>query len=227
VLQTELAAAFSGARSKTLGESTCRLVIPAVHARSGAAHVFCTNHHPDLAAQARLAATDVALATAAAPTYFGAALVNSGFYLDGGLWANNPTLVAVVEAVSRLNVPLDRIDILSVGTTSEPYDGAAPNAGFIGWLSSGRIVSVLMHAQQQGAIQLANRLVGNARILRVDQTLVPGRVSLDNVERIPDLKDFGTTAAEQAALLSEVKARFLNGISAEPWTRYLVGCAAA
>jgi hypothetical protein len=70
---------------------------------------------------------------------------------------------------------------------------------------------------------LANRLAGHARILRVDQMVVPGQVSLDKIERIPDLKDFGRRAAEQAGTLAEVKARFINGIRAERWTRYLVG----
>jgi len=217
VLRTELERAFSAAPRKTLGESICRLVIPAVHARTGSVHVFCTDHHPDLARQAGLAATDVALATAAAPTYFRSATVDDGAYLDGGLWANNPTLAAVAEAVSRLNVPLNRIDILSVGTTSEPYAGGALNAGFMGWLRGGRIINLLMHAQDQGIIRLAHALAGRPRMLRVDQMLVPGQVSLDNVDRIPDLGDYGKRAGEDTDTIADVKARFLNGIQAEAW----------
>jgi hypothetical protein len=220
VLRRELEAAFKAAPGKKLKDAACRLVIPSVHARTGSVHVFCTNHHPELTLHAGLDATEVALATAAAPTYFGAATVDDGVYLDGGLWANNPTLAAVAEAVARLNVPLNRIDILNVGTTSEPYDAAQPNAGFIGWLKGGRIVNLLMHAQAQGTIQLAGSLAGHPRVLRVDQMLVPGKVSLDNVERIPDLKDFGKEAAAHADTLADVKARFLNGIKAEHWTKY-------
>lgn len=220
VLATELEAAFAAAPGKVLGDSVCRLVIPAVHARTGSVHAFCTNHHADLTRQAGLAATAVALATAAAPTYFRAATVDDGAYLDGGLWANNPTLAAVAEAVSRLNVPLSRIDILSVGTTSEPYAGGALNAGFIGWLRGGRIINLLMHAQEQGIIRLAHGLAGRPRMLRIDQMLVPGEVSLDNVDRIPDLKDYGKRAAEDTDTLADVKARFLNGIKAAAWKRY-------
>jgi predicted acylesterase/phospholipase RssA len=227
VLRRELEAAFRDAPGRTLEDSVCRLVIPAVHALTGAAHVFCTNHHPELTLQAELAATKVALATAAAPTYFAAATVDDGTYLDGGLWANNPTLAAVVEAVSRLHVPLNRIDILSVGTTSQPYDAAGPKAGFIGWLKGGRIVNLLMHAQAQGAIALASSLAGRPRMLRVDQMLVPGKVSLDNIERIPDLKEYGQKAGSDPGTLADVEARFLNGIKAEPWTRYLPGGGAA
>src|ERR1041385_3574103 len=157
LLREQLELAFKDAPGKKLEDSLCRLVIPSGHALTGAAHIFCTNHHPELTLQAARPATDVALATAAAPTYFGAATVDDSAYLDGGLWANNPTLAAVVEATTRLNVPLSRIDVLSVGTTSTPYDAAPLNSGFAGWLRGGRIVDVLMQAQAQGAIQLATR----------------------------------------------------------------------
>jgi hypothetical protein len=182
--------------------------------------VFRTNHHRDLVDDRGRTATEIALATAAAPTYFRAASVDEQTYLDGGLWANNPTLAAVAEAVARLRVPLNRIDILSVGTTSAPYAGGKPDAGFIGWLRGGRIVELLMHAQAQGIIELTNGLAGRPRVLRVDQMLVPGRVSLDNVQRIPELKEHGREAATDADTLADVKARFLNGIKVEEWKKY-------
>jgi hypothetical protein len=77
-----------------------------------------------------------------------------------------------------------------------------------------------MNAQAQGTIELSSSLAGRARLLRVDQMLLPGEVSLDNVDRIPDLKDFGGTAASNPDFLADVQARFLNGIKVGPWTRY-------
>ena len=221
VLRRELERAFVGAPGKTLRDSQCRLVIPACHARSGAVHLFRTNHHPDVIADANLAATEVAVATAAAPTYFRAAEVNGKFYVDGGVWANNPTMAALVEAVARLRVPVNHIDILSIGTTSEPYSGRETlTSGLAGWARKTRIISLLMYAQAQGTSELANSLAGRARLLRVDQTLVPGAVSIDNVNRIPDLRDYGLEAAGHADTLSQVRERFVNGIPVEAWTRY-------
>jgi predicted acylesterase/phospholipase RssA len=220
-LRTELESAFKGAAGKTLSDSQCRLVVPACHARTGAVHMFRTNHHPDLAGGAGLAATDVAVATAAAPTYFRAALVDGKAYLDGGVWANNPTMAALVEALSRLRVPLNHVDILSVGTTSAPYAGRKTlESGLAGWLWRGRIAELLMRAQAQGTLELASNLAGRPRLLRVDQSLVPGEVSLDNVNRIADLKDYGRQAAGHPDMLADVKARFLNGVRVEPWVRY-------
>src|SRR5262249_15357171 len=149
-------------------------------------------------------ATDVALATAAAPTYFRSAIVDDRAYLDGGLWANNPTLAAVAQAGAGLNVPLKPIAIFSVGTTSGPSVGGGLNAGFLGWLQGGRIINLLMHAQAQGIIRLANELAGRPRMLRVDQMLVPDQVSLDNVERIPDLMDYGKRAGEDTDTIADV-----------------------
>jgi hypothetical protein len=57
-------------------------------------------------------------------------------------------------------------------------------------------------------------------VLRVDQMLVPGTVSLDNVERIPDLKDFGMRTAAHDDTFTDVKARLLNGVKVESWTKY-------
>jgi hypothetical protein len=77
-----------------------------------------------------------------------------------------------------------------------------------------------MRAQAQGVIELTKNLAGRPRVLRVDQMLIPGRVSLDNIQRIPELVEHGLAAAVDEDMLSDVKARFLNGIHAAPWTKY-------
>jgi len=66
--------------------------------------------------QARL--VDVALASAGAPTYFPPRRMfnDERSYLDGGLWANDPTFVAVHELLHEQHVALDELAILAVGT---------------------------------------------------------------------------------------------------------------
>ena len=50
-----------------------------------------------------LTAVDVALATSAASTYFPAHTIpGRGTFIDGGLWANCPAMVGVVEALDFL-----------------------------------------------------------------------------------------------------------------------------
>ena len=56
------------------------------------------------------------LASSAAPTYFDPVQVGGGLLADGGLWANNPSILAVTEAMSKFRRPVEQIHILSVGT---------------------------------------------------------------------------------------------------------------
>ena len=62
---------------------------------------------------------DVVLATTAAPTYLPAHPLRGLRLVDGGMWANNPTLVAIVEAVTTFGCPPAEISVLSLGTTIE------------------------------------------------------------------------------------------------------------
>ena len=83
---------------KTLGDSRCRLVIPAYDVDQGRVYLFKTAHHPRFQVDVRLPAVDVALATSAAPTYFPAHEIPwHGTYIDGGVWANSPVMVGVTE----------------------------------------------------------------------------------------------------------------------------------
>ena len=57
---------------------------------------------------------DVAMQTSAAPAYF-KLQQDGGYHLaDGGLYANDPIMVAVVEALTSIGVASDQIKILSI-----------------------------------------------------------------------------------------------------------------
>jgi predicted acylesterase/phospholipase RssA len=104
---------------KLLGSSAKRLVIPSYTLDSNEVYLFKTPHHPRLVRDWKERMVDVALATTAAPTYLPVARLRNNRLIDGGIWANNPALVALGEAKSILNVALEDIRILSMGTTDE------------------------------------------------------------------------------------------------------------
>jgi hypothetical protein len=57
------------------------------------------------------------MATVAAPTFFGAQRIGSNDYIDGGLGANNPTLLMLREAKKRWNVDRDELGLcISIGS---------------------------------------------------------------------------------------------------------------
>jgi len=221
VLLNELKTAyFSGGKNKTLGDSVCRLVIPAYDAVSGVCHTFRTPHHPLLKADESTCAAEVALASAAAPTYFSAAkvrnLISNASYFDGGVWANCPAMAAIVEAVCYLDVPLDRIDVLSIGTTDEPFTvKMMAQAGIFRWGKT--LIDLLMNAQVDSAVRHAQQLVGEPRFLRINTMTSPGMYSLDNAKDIENLISLGNKKASEPSILYQVKSRFLNSVNAINW----------
>jgi hypothetical protein len=147
-----------------------------------------------------------------------AASVGGSQYVDGGVWANNPVMAALVQATAFLHVPLNRIEVLSIGITTDLYSGAATlTSGVFGWLWRARIISLLMHAQAHGAGKLAKSLLADVRLLRLDEKVLPGEVSLDGVDGIPRLIDYGRGVARDEATVRQVRARFLNGVRAADW----------
>jgi hypothetical protein len=207
----------------TLAESKCRLLIPTYHAIAGASHVFRTPHDPLLTGDANTAVAHVALATAAAPTYFSAAqignMIAQSSFFDGGVWANSPVMAAIVEATCFLKVPLDRIDILSVGTTDEPFTvRKQARSGIFGW--STKLVRLLMSVQGESGLKSAELIAGKPRFLRVDTITVPGTYRLDSPTEIEELAALGNREASKPEILAQVKSRFLNGVSVAPWEHF-------
>ena len=188
ILRDTISAAFAheGATGQ-VKDAKCRLVLPAVQAATGLPQVLRTNHHPNLSVHRDDSLVDLAVATAAAPLFFRGASLRGINFLDGGLWANNPVLAAIVEAVAYLNVPLDRIDVLSISTTSAPFDGwNLDNAGLLRWLwPDAPILQAIMGSTAGGHEMLAKDLMGSARHLRIDAMLPPRRVSLASHEMTP------------------------------------------
>jgi predicted acylesterase/phospholipase RssA len=210
---------------KCLKDSCCRLLIPTYHVVASASHVFRTPHHPNLTADANTQAAHAALATAAAPTFFTAAkianMVAESAYFDGGVWANSPAMAAVVESTCFLRIPVERIDVLSVGTTDEPFNvRKQTKAGIAGWIWKKRILDLLMNVQQESSLKLTKNLVGTPRFLRVNATTPQGSYRLDSPREIGELADLGTRTALDTDILTQVKSRFVNGISVSPWEKY-------
>lgn len=226
VLLNELRAAYNLQEAvPCLSSSRCRLVVPAYHAVAGALHVFRTPHHHCLTSDAHTEAAQVALATAAAPTYFSAArianMITESSYFDGGVWANTPALAAVLEAVCYLQVPLDRIEVLSVGTTEEPFTVRKQvKAGLAGWLHKKKILDLLMNVQQEASVKLTSQLVGPTRFLRVNSMTERGAYRLDSPKEIGELAELGFRKASDVDILSQVKSRFLNGVEVAPWEHF-------
>ncbi len=195
---------LAGELQKVLGEqhfgaSRNRLVIPAFNALNGDIQLFKTAHCPAYRMDYRLPATTVALATSAAPTYFNAFTDHDGrAFIDGGVWANCPAMVGLIEATTALRWPIDQIDILSIGTTCEPFDvnRRRRNGGLLRWNRG--VIDLLQEAQVRGTLGLASAMTGH-RLVRIDAVARSGRFSLDGACEVSDLKGLGENSARQDA----------------------------
>ena len=102
---------------KTLGDIAVPLVLPSVDIGNGCVHVLKSKYRREFVRDQNVRVSDAVLASCSAPTYFDPHVVNDTYELvDGGLWANNPSLVAAIDAHYRLDVRLEDIRVLSIGT---------------------------------------------------------------------------------------------------------------
>jgi hypothetical protein len=122
----------------------------------------------------------IALATSAAPTYY-RPLRDSGYtFVDGGIWANNPVMIALTEALTSFNVERQRMRILSIGCGAETYrvtGGKILLGGMWHWRD---IITAAMRLQSQNALGQARLLIGPERIVRLDVPEEIPRIALDD-----------------------------------------------
>jgi hypothetical protein len=195
---------------KPLGASRNRLVIPTFDHQRRDVHVFKTSHHDRLRMDWSQRAVDVALATTAAPTYFpGHRLDNGVSLVDGGIWANNPLGIAVVEAIGVLGWSGAGLHVLSLGCSEAPI--RIPEKAGKARLAR-KIEDIFLLGQSRGAYGTAKLLMGSEnvdrRLLRVQPAAAQGEFDLDGVRQIPSLKGMGTSLARIE--LQRVKDIFLD-----------------
>jgi len=153
---------------RKLGHARTRLCIPSFEGRYGEVFVFKTPHHPDFRKDLHEQMVTVALATAAAPTYFRPHRAGGYTFVDGGIWANNPVMIGLTEALSSFNVSRERVRILSLGCGSDPY--TVDNAKILmgGMLHWRDIIVAAMRLQSQNALGQTGLLIGPENQLRLD-----------------------------------------------------------
>jgi patatin-like phospholipase/acyl hydrolase len=168
---------------KLLCDSMVPLVIPSYNIGENDVYLFKTPHHERLRRDWSVPMWQVALATSAAPTFFPAySLPDEHVRLvDGGVWANNPSMVGVVEAVSMFGQPLKRIRLLSVGTTVAPAHRPRKldRGGLIQWVRSPNVTQVLMAGQSRGAFAQTEHLLGQGNAFRLNPPAPESLVKLD------------------------------------------------
>lgn len=209
-LERALKACFGENR---LAESYKRLVVPAYNISEDDVYLFKTPHHKRLKRDHKVPMWKVAMATSAAPTYFPSFRQLDHIRLvDGGIWANNPIMVGITEAISMLGVPIGAIRVLSLGTTDElrSRPKRLDRGGLCQWGS--QAIEVVLRGQSIGASNQAKHLLGAEKAIRLDPKVPEGIFKLDSLTE----KELIAKAAHESRHFSpSFKEKFMGHLAPE------------
>lgn len=200
-LRKALSEVFEDAR---LGDAKTRLVIPATDIGNGGVHVFKSAYDDGFVRDPKVPVVDAIIASCSAPLYFAPARVGHYQLCDGGLWANNPALVALTEAMTRLGKDRKDIRLLSVGTgighDYYPLGGWNWLWGFVAGWGMKKFISMLLNLQSITAGNVTKLMLDEGQMVRINfESDRP--LALDDPGVIEDMlsradRDFTHTAEE-------------------------------
>lgn len=172
-----------------LGQILVPLLLPSTDIGNGGVHVFKSNYSKDFTRDKDVLVRDAVLASCSAPTFFDPSKVGEYLLADGGLWANNPSLAAFIDAQRRLNIDQADIRILSLGTGhSKTCYGVKANKkwGLLNGWKGKEFISFMLSLQAQSTHNYLQLMLKEDQLLRLDfESNDP--LSLDDCSAINDL----------------------------------------
>ena len=206
---------------KVIGDLDKCLLIPTVNYSTGKPQIFKTPHHKNFIKDHSLKLTDIALATSAAPWYFPTYKIEDvGAYVDGGLYANDPSLLALHEAQHFLNQSINDINLLSVGTMTTKIARRTDkklNMGLWHWKDD--LFGLVSSAQEQVTNFQLKHILKN-QYHKIDSNVSAANAEIIGLDKAGDdaieiLESEGYSAAQYFIGQPSLRKRFLD-YHAEP-----------
>mgnify|MGYP006139073575 CR=1 FL=1 len=155
---------FDGKDPK-MKDCQANVAIPIYDLIKGNPSIIKSPYHPSFKRDINIPAYKVAMATSAAPTYFDP--YSSDYFdtddmlrpfnnkVDGGIMANNPTFIAILEALKVFDRNFKDLEILSLGTGYKKFtegDSKRRKWGLFYWMVKNkrkRLIELFMQSQSQ------------------------------------------------------------------------------
>lgn len=174
------------------------LLIPASDIGSGDVFLYKSKYSNEFTRDPNIRIADAVLASCSAPTFFDPINVGRFLLADGGLWANNPCLLAAIEAMFRLQIPMNRIKVLSIGTghSIKSYGVITSKMwGFLGQWGNKRFIEYILSLQSRAAENQLKLLIGN-KVLRLNY-------ESDQHQPLDDVSSIGTLISRAERIFTQ------------------------
>lgn len=174
---------------RRLGDVKIPLMLPVTDIGRGEVHIFRSGYTTGVNTDLNVRVSAAILASCASPIFFTPLQVGGALISDGGLWAYNPALLAVLEAKSQLGADLRDLRVLSLGTgrAKTYYSGDSGGRWGVvtGW-EGGKLIEMLVALHANSTLQYLGQLLKPEQILRVDFA-TERETELDDCTAVKDL----------------------------------------
>lgn len=178
-LKDNLHATFKDAK---MNDCKIKMIIPTTSLDNGKHKIFTEKDDVSI--------VDALMSSAAAPYYFDAYKICGNInhsYLDGGLWANDPTLLAILYTIYILKIPIGRIRVLSIGTACMPQSENAQKLNSLRAYSIDKIkkvINTIFNSSENFSCDYSNALLPDSSFLHfspTDESIL--EISIDDVKK--------------------------------------------
>ncbi|MBN1227776.1 MAG: patatin-like phospholipase family protein [Deltaproteobacteria bacterium] len=189
-LRSALEEVFGGTTLRQIWEKRhIALAVTAVNMSNFRSWVFKTPHDPESNSRDdNYTLVDICQASSAAPLFRSLAAIdnpdngNYDVFADGGLWANNPVIVALIEALRMMPENEEEIEIFCLGSCGKPEGDIikkdAVHRGLSEWKFGGVVAGISIAAQEFAFDMVARMLLPHLnkkiKIIRFPANKIPG-----------------------------------------------------
>lgn len=191
-----------------LGEIATPLMITSSEISKSNIHIFRSNYRSRdseiVSTDKEVSLRDAILASCAAPTFFAPKSLDNFLLADGGLWANNPSTIALTEAFSAFGKGAQEVRMLSIGTghSVNMYRNRRGWGFLTGW-GGAKLTSYVMTLQSQASANMVQLLL-QQNYLRINAEIdfweLDTLTQLDNLKTLAE-RDFEKNAEGIEAFL--------------------------